>query len=158
MDIAPDATDCNQGKRKTQSTAPSWYFEDEPNRRAVARLLTRDEARRIAVNIAAPPGLSFGCRSLGKAFHWQVTRVTQATSIRRLAVFRLSHQAPPESRITSDSCDPEVSESALRRDERVPACPAKRAKSGTMTCERYWRGSRIVGFYSHPANGVTSSR
>jgi hypothetical protein len=45
--------------RDTNGQALAYvYFENEPGRRAAAKLLTRDEARRIAANIAKLPRIA----------------------------------------------------------------------------------------------------
>jgi hypothetical protein len=48
---------CFVVKDSTGQKLAAVYYEEEPGRRSSAKLLTRDEARRIAVNFATLPDL-----------------------------------------------------------------------------------------------------
>ena len=60
--IAEETDACFIVRDASRQALAYVYFEEEPERRAAANLLTRDEARRIAVNIAKLPGQRFRLR------------------------------------------------------------------------------------------------
>ena len=70
--------------RDNNRTALAYvYFKGEPGRRAAAGLLTRDEARRIAANIAKLPGCS-GSPTRSKDSEWlQSLLVIRISEVRR---------------------------------------------------------------------------
>ena len=56
--IADETEACFFVVKDRSGTAVAYvYFEEEPGRRAAANLMTKDEARRIAANIAKLPTL-----------------------------------------------------------------------------------------------------
>jgi hypothetical protein len=54
--IVEDIGACFLVKDSNGQKLAAIYYEEEPGRRSTAKMLTRDEARRIAVNLAKLPG------------------------------------------------------------------------------------------------------
>jgi hypothetical protein len=68
--------------RDHNGQAPAYvYFEDEPGRRSTAKMLTKDEARRIAANFAKPPVLTHLSPPLDELGRWPSTAGTTCVTM-----------------------------------------------------------------------------
>jgi hypothetical protein len=69
------------------------YFEDEPGRRSAAKLLSKDEARKIASNIAKLPGV-VGKKPQSAAPHYQFPNLAQVITAQQFQTKTLRSVAP----------------------------------------------------------------
>jgi hypothetical protein len=53
------------GERRQGAKVGCLYYEEEPGRRSAAKLLTRDEAQRIAANVATGQNSDTLCDRIG---------------------------------------------------------------------------------------------